>query len=70
MTAYDAVIKPAIHRKLEITEMTKSAVPRFFRHGVFQERRIYRRKIRAKQDVFIARKLIANGKKSLQMPGF
>jgi hypothetical protein len=36
--------------------MTKSSVLRFSKYGVFQERGIYRRKIREKQAVFIERK--------------
>jgi hypothetical protein len=44
--------------------MTKSSVLRFSKYGVFQERGIYRRKIREKQGVFIERKSIANSKKA------
>jgi hypothetical protein len=44
--------------------MTKSSVLRFSKYGFFQERGIYRRKIREKQGVFIERKSIANSKKA------
>ena len=44
--------------------MTKSSVLRFSKYGVFQERGIYRRKIREKQGVFIERKSIANSEKA------
>jgi len=44
--------------------MTKSSVLRFSKYGVFQERGIYRRKIREKRGVFIERKSIANSKKA------
>ena len=44
--------------------MTKSSVLRFSRYGVFQERSIYRRKIREKRAVFIERKSIANSEKA------
>jgi hypothetical protein len=44
--------------------MTKSSVLRFSKYGVFQERGIYRRKIREKLGVFIERKSIANSKKA------
>ena len=44
--------------------MTKSSVLRFSKYGIFQERGIYRRKIREKRGVFIERKSIANSKKA------
>ena len=44
--------------------MTKSSVLRFSKYGVFQERGIYRRKIREKRGVFIERKSIANREKA------
>ena len=44
--------------------MTKSSVLRFSKYGVFQERSIYRRKIREKRGVFIERKSIANSEKA------
>jgi hypothetical protein len=44
--------------------MTKSSVLRFSRYGVFQERGIYRRKIREKRAAFRERKSIANSKKA------
>ncbi len=44
--------------------MTKSSVLHFSKYGVFQERGIYRRKIREKRGVFIERKLIANSEKA------
>ena len=44
--------------------MTKSSVLRFSKYGVFQERSIYRRKIREKRGVFIERKSIANREKA------
>ncbi len=44
--------------------MTKSSVLRFSKYGVFQERGIYRRKIREKRGVFIERESIANSKKA------
>ena len=44
--------------------MTKSSVLRFSKYGVFQERGIYRRKVREKRGVFIERKSIANSEKA------
>ena len=44
--------------------MTKTSVLRFSKYGGFQERGIYRRKIREKLGVFIERKSIANSKKA------
>ena len=44
--------------------MTKSSVLRFSKYGVFQERGIYRRKIREKRGVFTERKSIAKTKKA------
>jgi hypothetical protein len=50
--------------------MTKSSVLRFSKYGVFQERGIYRRKIREKRGVFIERKSIANSKKACKCWAF
>ena len=44
--------------------MTKSSVLRFSKYGVFQERGIYRRKIREKWGISIESKSIANSKKA------
>ena len=44
--------------------MTKNSVLRFSKYGVFQERGMYRRKIREKRGVFIERKSIANSEKA------
>ena len=45
--------------------MTKSAVLRFSNYGVFQERGVYRKKIREKGGVFIERKSIENNEKPI-----
>ena len=44
--------------------MTKSAVLHFSKYGVFQERVIYRKKVREKLGVFIERKSVAKTKKA------
>ena len=50
--------------------MTKSSVLHFSKYGVFQERGIYRRKVRGKRGVFIERKSIANSEKAQHLRAF